>query len=169
MIFNWWIFLFGIVIGIIITILLVWLFYSQRWIIFSNCNNVVPICNSINYFNDPTDALKNNPNLKPSDILMLNSNGTQLIYKRVPKISNCMPGSDQNIVIDFPEVCQFSDSTGETLAAQRGPVNVTTLSIDYKANNFTIPQVKKNCVNPFPSNPVKWLVNSGKPTTQWPI
>ena len=100
-------FMIGMLLGMIIMLLLVWLAYSTRSVMFTYCAKSAPPCGGGSYYNDPGDALANNPQIKVSEILFLNDNN-QMFYRRVPKSVNCVPEANQIVHMKYPQYCAFS-------------------------------------------------------------
>jgi len=156
--FSWSSFLIGLLIGMAILALLVWLAYSQRWLFFDQCIVSHPHCTNSDYYETPSDALRYTP-VKTSDILHVR-NGV-LYYKRVPKQHNCTPGSDQSVPIEFPQVCDFTGTDGTDFEATIGMINM-----DFNQATYTSPGHMvlsgPNCV------PVTGAV-SGVPVAKWTV
>ena len=93
----------------IIMLLLVWLSYFTRTFLFSYCPTTMRACASVDYFNNPGDALANGSEL--DDILFINDEG-EMVYKRVPRTNTCYPQTNQVVDIEYPQYCSFTDSSG---------------------------------------------------------
>jgi hypothetical protein len=118
--FSWTDFFIGFLVGLLITVFLVWITYANRWFIFDNCSRASQTCTTNDYYNQPCEALSNS-NLTASEILFVNSNG-KLEYKRVPKNRNCTPGPDQSTSISVPEYCLFTEN-GQSYVAKTSQTN----------------------------------------------
>lgn len=105
-------FIVGLLIGMIITILIVWILYATRAPPFSYCSDGTR-CTGADYYNDPGDALAANPSLTASDILII-SNEEVMYYDRVLKKADCIPEQDQVVEITYPQYCSFSQQNGTT-------------------------------------------------------
>ena len=101
--FSWGSFFVGLMIGMLIMFLIVLLFYWERWGWFNNCSTTERVCGSTDYYT-VTEAVSNG--YKDTDILAV-SDG-KLLYRRVPKSTDCRPGSNQTVVIDYPQWCEFT-------------------------------------------------------------
>lgn len=97
----------GILIGMFIVFVLLLIAYSQRLWLFTYCaNSNIGGCTGINYINDPADAIAVGNN--PANILFVDPNN-QLLYKRpLQEGTECVPYPDQTIVINYPQVCNFT-------------------------------------------------------------
>jgi len=122
---DWISFLIGVIIGIIVIVILVWIAYQTRILIFSNCPTETRQCVSSDYFNDPGDALANGANL--NEILFIVDN--EMMYRRFKKVGTCVPGSDQVVVITNPQYCLFTIDSEQ----------VEGKSISFNNFNYTIP------------------------------
>lgn len=100
---SFWI---GVVIGMIIFLIIVWICYNTRTFLFTFCARNTPGCVNTDYYNDPGEALGHDPRLTASDILYLN-NEEEMMYVRVPKVNTCIPEANQTIQIIYPEYCNF--------------------------------------------------------------
>lgn len=103
----------GILLGMILMYILIWILYSTRTFIFSYCASGTRPCAGADYYNDPGKALAEDSQLDPSQILFLNDEG-ELYYKRVPFSSDCVPESNQLMYIRNPQYCLFETSSGAT-------------------------------------------------------
>lgn len=104
-------FFIGLVLGMIIMMIIVWLCYDTRTFIFEFCPHETPACLANDYFNNPGEALAHDPQLTPSDILYLN-NDDELMYIRVQKNFSCVPEKNQTIQMIYPQYCSFSGTGG---------------------------------------------------------
>lgn len=100
-------FMIGLLLGMIMMLLLVWASYAGRVFLFTYCTTGAPFCAGADYYNDPGDALANDPRINVGEILFLNSNN-QMFYKRVPRTTNCIPEGNQTVHMKFPQYCSFS-------------------------------------------------------------
>jgi len=157
--FNFVSFTIGLLMGMVILLLLVWVAYFTRSFLFTHCPSQARPCAGADYYNNPGDALANNPQLTASDILFLN-NQNEMFYKRVPRVGNCIPESNQIVYIQYPEYCSFS-STGGTGGIWRETAFNSNI---YKPNGFSGPTITTtgNC-EPSPGSPV----TSGTPLIMW--
>jgi len=172
-------FIVGILVGMIIMVIIFWITYYNRVFIFTKCpNNVLP-CLYDQYWNDPGNALNQNSSLQASDILFINSN-QQMLYKRVPKSSACVPVSDsQTVTIVNPQWCQFTTQNGvtpSTLAGQtfqarnsvfESPLYTGTLGDGTKIEVLTDGncQAIRSETNTTPSQDI--VVRGGAPVLRW--
>ena len=103
----------GILIGMIIMLLIVWLVYATRSFVFVSCPSGVPPCTAADYYNNPGNALANGA--KVDDILFINSDN-EMFYKRVPKNNNCAPLSNATVHVRYPQYCSFNGVVGKALS-----------------------------------------------------
>lgn len=129
-------------IGVFITVFIIMFFYATRIGIFRYCPTSTPYCSAIDYYNNPGNALANGANI--NDILFLDSNN-QLLYKRVLKTNECVPQSNQTIIIKYPEYCSFTRN-----GRQDTTYRLTTFGSNiYKpVNNAALPTIVTdgNCI-----------------------
>lgn len=104
-------FFLGLITGIILIIILMLILKSTNSVPFNNCYGTPAICRSSQYFNNPTNALRNGSTL--SEILTINNNN-QMQYKRPPR-EPCSPGENQEVTIVNPQYCTFTNSDGSVL------------------------------------------------------
>lgn len=98
-------FVVGIMIGLIIMLVVVWSLYTSRTFIFNVCPKSSRICRLTDYINLPGIALADGAELE--DILFLREDG--LYYKRVPRVSGCVPlPSTQTVKVRYPQYCNFT-------------------------------------------------------------
>lgn len=104
-------FTIGLLSGMIMLLILVWVAYFTRTFLFTYCPTQARPCGGGDYYNNPGDALANNPNITVADILFLNDEN-EMYYKRVPKNTDCVPESNQLVYIQYPQYCSFSNISG---------------------------------------------------------
>lgn len=97
-------FTFGLIFGIVIILIIFIILYVFRGLFFSEIPTNYTTCTSNEYYNDPAIALAKT-GVHANDILYV-QNG-QLFYKRVPITRSCVPGTDQTILINYPQYCLF--------------------------------------------------------------
>lgn len=114
----WVMLLVGVIIGAIIMVLIGWILYATRSFAYSHCPVSTPVCKADDYYNDPGDALAHGANI--NNILFLNDI-SQMLYKRVVRNNNCVPGSDQIIKIQYPQYCAFNGTAGKLEGKQISP------------------------------------------------
>lgn len=103
-------FFIGLLLGMIIMLILVWIAYYSRTFIFTYCPSQARPCGGADYYNNPGEALGNDLNLQPSDILFNVDN--RLLYTRVTRTNTCVPESNQTVRMPFPQYCLFSGQNG---------------------------------------------------------
>lgn len=99
--------LIGLLIGILLTLVIIWIFYYANAFVFSNCAKSTPECKGSDYYSNPGDAIANGA--KVDEILFINDEN-KMFYNRVPKTSSCIPGSNQLVEIRYPQYCLFTVS-----------------------------------------------------------
>lgn len=149
----------GVLLGLIIMLLLVWIAYFTRSFIFTYCPTQARPCGGADYYNDPGDALAHNPLITPSDILFLNQTN-DMFYTRVNRRTDCVPESNQVIYMKYPQYCSFSSTGGVSGTWKETAFN----SNIYNPDGFVGPTVTTdgNCI-PVPES----LVSSGIPLIKW--
>lgn len=147
----------GVFLGMLLMLLLVWIAYATRTVLFTYCPVETNACTGSDYFNDPGNAIAAGAN--PDYILFLNDQN-QLYYQRVimPNV-NCVPFGDQTIHVVYPQYCSFTTNTGETLTGK----NTGFASPVYIVPTLTFPVVTDGDCDPIP-NP---QVVSGIPLIRW--
>lgn len=103
-------FFIGLLLGMIIMLIFIWIAYNTRSFIFTYCATGTIGCAGNDYYNDPGLALGNNPQLKASDILFVRND--ELFYTRVPRVTTCTPENNQTVQITQPQYCAFSGTPG---------------------------------------------------------
>lgn len=106
---SWPSFAIGLVVGILIVVLLLWLAFLTRVFVFRYTPRSFPTCGATDYFNDPKDATELGG--REEDMLFV-SEGI-LLYRRKQANTRCVPGADQVVSIPQPPVCSFLDGEGQ--------------------------------------------------------
>lgn len=157
--FDFTSFFIGVLLGAIITLLFIWIGYFTRSFIFTYCPSSARACSGADYYNDPGDALSNNPQVTVADILFLND-VNEMFYKRVPRTTDCVVESNQLVYMKFPQYCSFSGTGGTTGTWKETAFNSNT----YRPVDFAGPTVTTdgNCT-PAPGS----AVSGGVPLIRW--
>ena len=109
-------FIVGLMVGLIIMFLIMWLTYNSRTFIFSLCPVSRPTCTLSQYVNDPGVALATGAKIE--DILFINDN-ERMYYRRERAVPDCIPkGVDQVVEITHPQFCQFYFPDGTPVEGQ---------------------------------------------------
>lgn len=111
--FDFVAFFVGFLLGMILMLLGIWIAYFSRSFIFTYCASQARACGAADFFNDPAEALANNPQITVADILFLND-VNEMFYKRVPRTTDCVVESNQLVYMKFPQYCSFSGTGGTT-------------------------------------------------------
>ena len=152
-------FAIGLIAGMIILLIVLWVSYFTRSFLFTNCPSDTRSCGVSDLFSDPGDTLAHNPQLGASDILFLNGNN-ELFHNRAQRVSTCVPQDNQTVYMKFPQYCNFSDteSTGDTWKQTGFNSNI------YKPIGFVGPTITTtgNC-NPIDDSPL----SNGIPLVKW--
>lgn len=147
----------GFLLGVLLTLLLVFIAYAQRLFLFSYCANEAKACVGTDYYNDPGAAIAAGAN--PDGLFFLNDN-QQMFYQRpiLPGIT-CIPVSDQTVPITYPQYCDFTLLNGEHIVGQQ----VADQSPIYLAPTLLLPiSTSGNCT------PVSGAsATSGVPLLRW--
>lgn len=114
-------FIIGILVGLIIMLVVMWLLYSSRSLMFTFCPRNTPVCRSSDYYNDPGDAIA--VGADPDDILSKDDQG-KVFYHRVLRNSGCRPDHGQTIYIANPQTCTFTTELGSTFDATSISFNI---------------------------------------------
>lgn len=152
-------FIIGLLLGMILMLLFVWITYFTRSFLFTYCPTQARPCGGADYYNDPGDALAHNPQIMVQDILFLNDQNNML-YRRVPRNTDCIPESNQIVYIKYPQYCSFSTTGGSTGIWKETAFN----SNIYKPDGFAGPTIETNgnC-DPIEESPV----STGIPLLKW--
>lgn len=152
-------FIIGLLLGMMILLVIVWIAYFTRSFIFTYCATQSRPCGGGDYYNDPGDALANYPTLNASQILFLNAQD-MLLYNRVPKNTDCVPEGNQVVHILYPQYCSFSSATGASGTWRETAFN----SNIYNPYGFVGPTVTTfgDC-QPTPGS----AVTTGSPIIKW--
>jgi hypothetical protein len=92
----------GILIGMVIALVLIWIAYASRTFIFTFCATETTTCTSDDFVTDPETAVINGAN--PGDILFIKEN--RLLYKQVQTNPSCTPQT-QFKTVEYPQFCRF--------------------------------------------------------------
>lgn len=157
--FDFTSFILGLLVGALLMLIIIWIFYFTRTFLFTYCPTQARPCGGADYYNDPGDALANNPQLTPSDILFITSNN-EMFYTRVPRNTDCVPESNQIVYMQYPQYCSFSTTGGVSGTWIESAFN----SNIYNPSGFVGPKVTTsgNCI-PNPGYPV----TTGIPIVNW--
>lgn len=151
-------FTIGLLLGMIIMLVFVWIAYFTRSFLFTFCPVQTRACGAADFTNDPGDALAQNPQLTASDILFLDSNN-HLFYKRVLRTTDCNP-QNQTVFIEFPQYCSFS-TTGGTAGIWKETAFNSNI---YRPDGFSGPTITTSgSCEPVPGSQVV----SGVPLVRW--
>ena len=96
-------FVLGLLLGAILMLVIIWIAYYTRSFLFTYCPTQTRPCGANDFINDPANALANDINLKPDQILFLNNNN-ELFYKRVPRSTDCIPENNQIVYIKYRKI-----------------------------------------------------------------
>lgn len=144
----------GILIGILILLIIVYICYLTNVWLFTYCANTQNNqCVNSDYYNNPSEAIAAGANI--NDILFIKDD--IMYYKRVPKNPNCFPGSDQTVEITNPQYCDFKYQDDSVVEMR----NTFFESYDYFHDNQNVETVG-NCVPNANS-----LAKSGTPVLKW--
>lgn len=137
---SWPAFAIGLVVGILLVILLLWLAFITRTLVFRFTPQAFPTCGATDYLNDPQEAVRLG-GLEEDHLFV--SEGI-LLYRRKQANTRCVPGADQVISIPQPPICSFTDGenqdfTGHLIANTDGQYRVPT-----GAGDMTI-KAKRHC------------------------
>lgn len=100
----------GLLLGMIIMLLLVWIAYYTRTFVFTYCPITSRPCGSADYYNNPQDALEDKIGLTAGNILWVQDG--KLFYNKVVKNTDCTPGKDKLTHILYPQYCEFTTTDG---------------------------------------------------------
>jgi hypothetical protein len=156
---SWPIGLIGLILGMLIVILFVWIFYVTRTFIFSYCAGTQPPCFAEDYYANPGEAIANGAKLE--DILFIKDD--QLLYKRVPKRA-CVPGDNQTVVIENPEYCIFHGADNIDYTVKSQALNAS----DYMFRNMSGVDISVNTSGDcIPRTSTNSFVTRGTVSTRW--
>lgn len=156
--YDFFSFIVGFLLGMIVMLLIVWLAYSTRTAMFSYCPRNPPICRGNDYYNNPGEALTNGYDI--NRLLYINDKG-EMYYRRVTNAVGCIPDQGQTIHIRYPQYCQFKDQNGSTVAGK----SIYYGSNIYKLQNGTSTSVQtlQDCV----PNDSETFYYAGRPLLKW--
>lgn len=152
-------FFIGLIIGMIILLLIVWICYASNSFLFTYCSSNAPLCKGADYYNDPGEAIANGANI--NDILFLNDE-LKMFYKRVPAISSCVPGPGQTVEILYPQYCSFQIN-GDSIQGRAPTLNNPVY--DVKVNGVEETVDTKNIGSCTPNDGE--IATSGIPLLKW--
>jgi hypothetical protein len=104
---DWSAFVIGLLIGAALIIFLFIILYATGAFVFKYCNSSSNgTCQNCNLLSNPGDAIMNGA--KAEDILFFDQEH-RMYYKRQRKPgATCYPGDNQTVMIEHPQVCQFT-------------------------------------------------------------
>ncbi len=105
----------GLVIGVVITVIIVWAAYATRSSIFFYCPRRINGCLANDYISDVDEALS--LGYKIDDILFIEDG--KLYFRRPLRSSLCIP-QNPNIVIEYPKYCVVESGCGDTVYTNNG-------------------------------------------------
>ncbi len=153
----------GLILGMIIMLVIVWILFATRTFIFEICPTSTPICHFADYINYPGLALYDGANL--NDILFLKNEG--LYYKRVPRSSDCVPDPvTQTIKIPYPQYCQFTTADGSVTEGKQIRPGAPVYNGDLNGVSYSV-MTDTNC-KVSRSTPAD-IVASGTPELKWDV
>ena len=155
-------FFIGLLLGMIIMLILVWIAYYSRTFVFTYCPTQARPCGGVDYYNNPGEALGNDQNLQASDILFKVKGdgkiGDKLLYTRVPRNTSCVPEGNQTVRMPFPQYCIFSGPNGNVEYRDTAfNSNIYNPSVGIGPTIITA----ENCV------PSSGFFTSGTPEVKW--
>ena len=103
--FDWISFIIGVLVGMIIILVIVWLIYYSRWFMFSYCPTTLATCLKDDYLTIE-EALAEGHSLQA--LLKYDPTNNTLLHVRQPRISTCSIGSNQVEKVDLPQYCIFN-------------------------------------------------------------
>ena len=182
-------FIAGILVGMIIILLIMWILYITRSFVFYTCPRQTTPCQSDNYIQNPSIPLASGVNI--NDILFITdqppasptlfpitppSSPQQpqpdtlptMTYKQVKK-DKCNPlSSDQAIVIEYPQYCNFTSSDGNTYLGKNLRFGSSTYTFLDENNNIVYVVVNQGgqCQ---PISSINNSVKNGVPVLKWDI
>lgn len=153
-------FVVGLLVGMIIMLLIIWILYATRSFLFTYCPTQARVCGGADYYSDPSDALANDSKLTVGEILFLNDNN-EMFYRRVPKSTDCVPAANDLVYMKYPQYCTFTNINGNTGTYKETAFNSNLYKLvgDSTAQPFT---TEGNC-DPTPQQ----SIISGNPQLKW--
>lgn len=153
-------FVIGLMIGLIIGLILVWITYSTRTFIFSNCPSHGEFCTASQYINDPSFALAYGYPLE--DILFLKDG--QLYYKRVKKDPFCVPSPTELVKVQFPQYCLFTTIAGQEYEGRLVEVGSGVYDVRLSDDSLALVETTSSC---SVKRSVPAIFVSGTPELKW--
>lgn len=100
----------GILIGLIIAVIVVWITYETRTFAFTHCPRSTRHCGTDDYYQTSKEALDAHPELTADDLFDYRNGG--MFYKRIRKNTSCVPQGIQLKRIEYPPICKFTSTNG---------------------------------------------------------
>lgn len=157
--------LIGVFIGFIIALIFGWLSYKTNVFIFTYCaNDVVPHCHHTDYYEDPGQQLKYGGDI--DNMLFLNDKNVMYWHRGTEKL--CVPGRKQDIAINYPQYCSFTDDSGNQIEARNisyeSPNYISTSLYDGKEVDII---ARPNCQPQSFSDNSPYILTGGIPLLKW--
>lgn len=161
---NFGYFLIGLIIGMIILIIIVTILYATRVLWFSDCKIDNSTCTRQDYYNSPEIALQNGENVNGNLFLNNIENTTALFFTRIQKDSDCTPGTNQAILVPFPQQCMLTTNGNNQMVYRRtARPDDKSLTLEYSNTNLaSLVDLGPNCT-PSPTSGF----TSGVPIPRW--
>ena len=163
---NFGYFLIGLIIGMIILIIVVVILYATRVLWFSDCKIGNDTCTIEDYYNSPEIAIQNGEDVSQNLFLANVDNTTVLKYKRIIKNSDCTPGTNQEIIIPFPQQCMLTTNGANQMIYRRtSKPDDKSVTLEYtNTNSVTTVDLGPNCMPPVSTG-----FTSGVPVARWDL
>lgn len=157
---DWTVFVIGLLSGLIIMVLLSWFAYNTRLFVFSQCPRTLRRCSIVDYYIDPGQALASGEDL--GKILFLNSQN-QLYYRRPLRNYSCVPAVNRATHISYPQYCLFTGPGGTEIKGKQ----IAPSSNVYRVQGDSISSMKtivtgEDCQ---PQNDAEYVM--GRPVLDW--
>lgn len=156
--FDFGSFIVGVVLGMFMMLLIIWIVYYTRSFVFTYCPITARVCGAADYYTNPQDALEAKMGLTGGQILWVKDG--KLYYNKVVKHTDCVPGNDKVTYISYPQYCEFTTADGDTVLYK---------DTHYKSNIY-----QPAAYNTGPTittsgdcHPIPGTFESGRPIAQW--
>jgi hypothetical protein len=167
----------GLLIGFALAFLIAWAMVNNNYWLWAQCYTNTLTCGPADYYSNPGQALANGATLDEILAVRPDPDG-YLLYNRYPRVSTCVPGPSQTVVIPYPQYCQLlTDDTSDVAELNNGGTLFNrTYTLDslngVSVDGVSYPNFGINCAFPadFPVIDINGIIfTHAVPLAKWDI